>query len=71
MNEIVLKEVKTRRDKREFIYLPEKIHKNDPTWLPPLYIDEWELFDEKKNKSYQYSEPFFTLPIKTASSPVV
>jgi hypothetical protein len=56
MGEIVIKEVITRKDKRKFIYLPLKVHKNDPNWLPPIYLDEWELFNEKKNKSYQYAD---------------
>jgi hypothetical protein len=56
MGEIIIEEVKTRRDKRIFIYLPSKVHKNDPDWLPPIYMDEWELFNEKKNKSYQYAD---------------
>jgi hypothetical protein len=56
MGEIIIREVKTRRDKRNFIYLPSEVHKNDPSWLPPIYMDEWELFDEKKNKSYQYAD---------------
>lgn len=64
MSEIIIKEVKTRSDKRKFIYFPEKVHKNDPSWLPPLYIDEWELFDEKKNKSYQYSDTILYLAYK-------
>ena len=56
MDEITIKEVTTRKDKRKFIYLPSKVHKNDPSWLPPIYMDEWELFNEKKNKSYQYAD---------------
>ncbi len=56
MGEILIKEVKTRQDKRKFIYLPSKVHKSNPNWLPPIYLDEWELFDEKKNKSFQYSD---------------
>jgi hypothetical protein len=56
MGEILIKEVKTRREKRKFIYLPAKVHKSNPNWLPPIYLDEWELFDEKKNKSFQYSD---------------
>jgi hypothetical protein len=64
MSEIIVKEVKSRRDKRRFIYFPEKVHKNDPNWLPPLYIDEWELFDEKNNKSYLYSDTVLYLAYK-------
>jgi len=56
MSEIFIKEVKTKRDKRNFIYLPQSVHKNNPAWLPPIYSDEWELFNEKKNKSYRYAD---------------
>jgi len=56
MSELLIKEVVTRKDKRKFIYLPSEVHKNDPNWLPPLYMDEWELFNDKKNKSYKYAD---------------
>ena len=56
MGDIIIKEVITRQDKKKFIYLPSKVHKNNSDWLPPIYLDEWELFNEKKNKSYQYSD---------------
>lgn len=56
MGDVLIKEVVTRKDLREFIYLPSKVHKNDPEWLPPIYMDEWELFDRKKNKSFEYSD---------------
>jgi hypothetical protein len=56
MSEIIIREVVNRRDKRNFIYLPLKVHKSDPDWLPPIYSDEWMLFDEKKNKSYQHAD---------------
>jgi hypothetical protein len=61
MADIKIKEVLTKKDKRDFIFLPSKVHKNDPNWLPPIYSDEWELFDEKKNKSYQYSDTILYL----------
>ena len=64
MGEIIIKEVKTKKDKREFIYLPSKVHKNNPNWLPPIYMDEWELFDEKKNKSYLYADTVLYLAFR-------
>ncbi len=56
MAELFIREVLTKRDLRRFIHLPEKIHKNDPQWLPPIYMDEWELFDRKRNRAFNYSE---------------
>ena len=61
MGELVIKEVLTKKDRREFIYLPEKVHKNEPDWLPPIYMDEWELYNKKKNKSYQYADAILLL----------
>src|SRR5674476_51542 len=61
MEELVIKEVLTKKDRREFIFLPEKVHKNEPDWLPPIYMDEWELYDKKKNKSYQYADAILLL----------
>jgi ribosomal protein S18 acetylase RimI-like enzyme len=56
MGEITVKEVITRKELRDFIYLPEKVHKNEPEWLPPIYMDERELYNKKKNKSYGYAD---------------
>jgi hypothetical protein len=64
MDEIYIKEVVTKKDKREFIYLPSLVHKNDPSWLPPIYSDEWILFDKKNNKSYQYADAVLYLAYK-------
>ncbi len=61
MPDIVVKEVASRKELRDFIYLPEKVHKNESNWLPPIYMDEWELFNKKKNRSYQYADTVFYL----------
>jgi len=64
MSEIVVKEVITKKDLRDFIYLPSRIHKDEPNWLPPLYTDEWLLFNKEKNKSYKYADAVFYLAFK-------
>ncbi len=56
MGELTIKEVITRKDLRDFIYLPEKVHSDEPGWLPPIYMDEWELYNKKKNKSFRYAD---------------
>jgi len=56
MPSVTIREVTSRRDLRKFIYLPSQIHRNDPGWLPPIYIDEWELFDREKNNSFAYAD---------------
>jgi len=59
--DIVVKPVCTRGDLRKFIYLPTKVHKNHKNWIPPLYSDDWEFFNAKKNKSFEYSEVIMLL----------
>lgn len=51
---IEIKEVTTRKLLREFIHLPQKIHKNHSNWVPPIYFDEWTYFDPKKNRAFDY-----------------
>ncbi len=58
---IVVKPVSTRQDMRKFIHLPAKIHKRHKNWIPPLYSDEWDFFNAKKNKSFEYSNVIMLL----------
>ncbi len=59
MVQVIVKEVRSRKELRQFIYLPSRVHKNDSSWLPPIYADEWLLFNKKKNRSYQYTDAVF------------
>lgn len=52
--EIVLKEVLTKKDLKEFVKLPARIHQGHKNWIPPLYMDEWDFFNPLKNKSFGY-----------------
>lgn len=61
MGEIIIKEVETRKELCDFIYLPEKVHNGEPGWLPPIYVDEWKLFNKKKNKSFRYADGILLL----------
>jgi ribosomal protein S18 acetylase RimI-like enzyme len=61
MGDITIHEVVTRGDLKAFINLPAKIHRDDPHWLPPIYMDEWDLFDRKKNNSFAYADTIMLL----------
>jgi len=56
MKDIVIQELKSRKDLKTFIYLPEQIHKDFKNWMPPLFSDEWVLFDPKKNRAFSYCD---------------
>ena len=61
---VTVKEATTAGDMRQFIYLPEKIHKGHAGWLPPLYGDEKTFFDPKKNPSFRTADWRFLLAYK-------
>ncbi|HQH40537.1 MAG TPA: hypothetical protein PLC81_00050 [Bacteroidales bacterium] len=61
---IEIREVKTAKDLRTYIYLPEKIHANHPNWVHPLYIDEKVFYNPKKNKSFSYCDTVLALAWK-------
>jgi hypothetical protein len=59
--EITIREVKSRKDRNIFIYLPEKIHANHKNWVHPLYMDEWTYFNPQKNKAFSYCDTILLL----------
>ena len=62
--DIEIREVKTRKDLKTFIYLPEKIHANHPNWVHPIYMDEWKYFNAKKNEAFSYCDTIILLAFR-------
>ncbi|MBN2199395.1 MAG: hypothetical protein JW747_06040 [Candidatus Aminicenantes bacterium] len=54
--DITVREVKSRRDRRDFLFLPERIHAGHKTWVHPLYMDEKNYFDPGKNRAFSYCD---------------
>ncbi len=50
-----IREVRSGKELKQFIYLPAKIHRNHENWVPPVYTDEWTFFNPKKNKAFDHS----------------
>lgn len=61
LQEIEIREVKTRKDLHKFIHLPAEIHRNHANWVPPIYMDDWEFFDPRKNKSFSSCDTILLL----------
>jgi hypothetical protein len=53
--------VSSRRDLKRFIYLPEKLHRDHPLWMPPIYWDEWSYFNPRKNRAFGYCDTTLAL----------
>lgn len=58
---IEVTEVRNRRELREFIYLPAKVNRTNPLWIPPIYMDDWKFFDPKKNRAFQHADTVLAL----------
>ena len=51
-----IREVRTKDDLREFIFLPGKIHCDHPGWVPPVYARELDYFNPVANRALSYSD---------------
>ncbi|NMC65036.1 MAG: hypothetical protein GYA53_02720 [Acidobacteria bacterium] len=61
---INLREIKSKKDLKTFIYLPEKLHQSQENWVHPLYPDEWAYFNPEKNRAFGYSDTLMLLAEK-------
>jgi hypothetical protein len=61
---INLREIKSKKDLKSFIYLPEKLHQSQENWVHPLYPDEWTYFNPEKNRAFGYSDTLMLLAEK-------
>ena len=62
--EVTVKEVKGKRELKKYIHLPAKLHKGHSTWLPPIYMDEWNFYDPMKNNAFSYCDTILALAYK-------
>lgn len=60
---IEIREVKTKKDIREFLNFPLKLYKDNPYFVPPLYGDELQMF-KKDYHYYTTCETVFLLASK-------
>lgn len=58
---VEIQEVMNRKQLREFIYLPARLHRDHLQWVPPIYSEEWKYFDPKRNRAFYHSEAVLAL----------
>jgi len=56
VSNIRIERVKTGKDRKNFIFFPWKVYKDDPNWVPPLVIDFKEKINRKKNPFFEHAE---------------
>ena len=60
---IVIKEVKRRRELKQFVSFPSKLYKDSKYWIPPLIKGEMETLRSKTNPAFEHCETKFLLAI--------
>ena len=53
---MIITEVLSKRDKKEFIDLPKELYKNDPNWICPLDMEIEGVFDPAENSTFKNGE---------------
>lgn len=48
-----IQKINSRKELENFIKLPAKLYFNEPRWVPPLYADEYQFHDPKKNPAFK------------------
>jgi len=61
---IDIKEVSTKKQQKQFVDFPTKLYKKCPYYVHPLRMDEFNLFNPKKNVSYDDCDIVFYLAEK-------
>ena len=61
---VSLTAVTGRRALEQFIFLPERLHRDHALWMPPIYMDEWDYFNPRKNRAFGYCDTTMMLAWK-------
>ena len=57
-------EVKTRKQKKEFLRFPSRLYRDNPYYVPPMYGDELADMNEKKNPAFTYADAKYFLALR-------
>lgn len=61
---VEVREVSSRSELKQYIYLPAKIHSREENFLPPIYMDEWNFYNPKKNHAFKQCDTILALAWK-------
>jgi len=59
--ELRIERVTSKRDLRNFIYLPFEIYQDNPYWVPPLLLDEYASLRKDKNPAFDFCQAEYWL----------
>lgn len=61
---VVIKEVQSRKELREFVNFPEKLYRHNPYYVPPLEFDQMDTLDQKKGAAQEFCDSKLYLAYK-------
>ncbi|SNR15207.1 GTP cyclohydrolase [Tenacibaculum jejuense] len=61
---IQLKEIKTRKEIRQFVLFPFSLYKDNKYWVPPIINDEVNNFDPAKNPVFEHADARLFVALK-------
>lgn len=61
---IEIREVKTKKQMKDYVMFSFDLYKNNPYWVPPLIKEELESFDKTKNPAFLSADAHFYLAYK-------
>ena len=64
MGNIVIKEVKTKKDMKAFIKFADDLYKDNEYYVPQLHSDIRDTFDREKNGAYEYCDSLMIIAYK-------
>lgn len=56
---IRITEMRSRRDRRQFLAIPYALYRNDPHWVAPLQREVLKLIDPRRNPFFEHGEACF------------
>lgn len=59
--EVQVKEAKSLKELRSFIRFPHTLYRNNPNWVPALFIDEYNTLRRDRNPAFEHCEARYWL----------
>jgi hypothetical protein len=67
LNDIIIRQVTGRADRKAFVELPYRLYAGDPNWVPPLRSEVYGLITPSKNPWFEHGEAAFFLALRNGS----
>lgn len=64
---ITIKEIASKKERRQFVKFPFSLYENNPNWVPPIINDELAVLNKDKNPAFENADARFFLAYKNTT----